>query len=58
MPGLELGLDSGNGLIAFTLAGHEDTAGLAALLAERGRARPLHPAHAVDARVDRRLDDA
>ena len=35
VPGLELGLDSGNGLIAFTLAGHEDTAGLAALLAER-----------------------
>jgi L-cysteine/cystine lyase len=36
VPGLSLGLDSGNGLIAFTLDGHEDTAGLAALLAERG----------------------
>ena len=36
VPGLELGLDSGNGLIAFTVAGHEDTAGLAGLLAERG----------------------
>jgi L-cysteine/cystine lyase len=36
VPGLRLGLDSGNGLIAFTLEGHEDTAGLAAVLAERG----------------------
>ncbi len=36
VPGVGLGIDSGNGLIAFTLDGHEDTAALAGALAERG----------------------
>ena len=36
VPGVRLGLESGNGLISFTLDGHEDTAALTAALAERG----------------------